>query len=261
MSDTDYEYRGLMAETWDLLRGDTSGWSDRGFYLEFIQKSENQPVLDVGCGTGRLLLDYLGEGIDIDGLDNSPEMLEICHQKSTALGLNPNLYEGWMETLDLPRKYRTIIVPSLTIQLLPDLSDIAQAMERFFAHLEPGGALIIPFMVFKSPDTPSSQSDWKMIAEKERPEDGALLRHWIRAFYDVPNKLQHTEDRYEILVDGEVVKSEDHQRSPAVRWYSQDEARALFEKAGFRDIRITKEASLESAALEDTVFNLVGRKR
>ena len=36
MSPSDYEYTGLMAEAWDLLRGDTSGWPDRFFYLELI---------------------------------------------------------------------------------------------------------------------------------------------------------------------------------------------------------------------------------
>ena len=33
-----YEYHGLMAEAWDLLRGDTSGWEDRPFYLELIRR-------------------------------------------------------------------------------------------------------------------------------------------------------------------------------------------------------------------------------
>jgi ubiquinone/menaquinone biosynthesis C-methylase UbiE len=39
-----------------------------------------QPVLDVGCGTGRLLLDYLAEGIDLDGQDVSSQILAICRQ-------------------------------------------------------------------------------------------------------------------------------------------------------------------------------------
>ena len=34
-----------------------------------------------------------------------------------------------------------------------------------------------------------------------RPADGALIRRWWRCWYDVPERLQHTEDRYEIIVD------------------------------------------------------------
>ncbi|MGC8799894.1 MAG: class I SAM-dependent methyltransferase [Chloroflexus sp.] len=84
----EYEYKGLMAEAWDVLRGDTSNWADRHFYLEIIQKY-GQPVLDVGCGTGRLLLDYAQQGVDIDGVDNSPEMLAICKCKADELSLKP----------------------------------------------------------------------------------------------------------------------------------------------------------------------------
>jgi ubiquinone/menaquinone biosynthesis C-methylase UbiE len=77
MSAEDYEYRGLISQAWDLLRGDTSNWGDRAFYRDIIRAS-GQPALDIGCGTGRLLLDYLADGIDIDGVDVSPEMLDIC---------------------------------------------------------------------------------------------------------------------------------------------------------------------------------------
>src|SRR6266496_5308279 len=106
MDQESYEYTGMMADAWDLLRGDTSTWSDRFFYRDLIGQY-GQPVLDVGCGTGRLLLDYLAQGIDIDGVDNSPEMLAICRHKANALGLAPTLYEHYLETLSLPRQYRT----------------------------------------------------------------------------------------------------------------------------------------------------------
>ncbi|HZG65094.1 MAG TPA: class I SAM-dependent methyltransferase, partial [Herpetosiphonaceae bacterium] len=110
MESSDYEYRGLMAQAWDLLRGDTSQWPDRFFYLDAIGRF-GLPVLDVGCGTGRLLLDYLAQGIDVDGVDNSPEMLALCRAKAATLALTPTLHEQTMETLALPRRYRTIIVP------------------------------------------------------------------------------------------------------------------------------------------------------
>src|SRR5579864_6487150 len=107
MSAEDYEYRGLIAQAWDLLRGDTSHWEDRPFYRDIIHAS-GQPALDIGCGTGRLLLDYLADGIDIDGVDCSPEMLEIFRQKAQKRGLHPTLFQQSMEALDLPRSYRTI---------------------------------------------------------------------------------------------------------------------------------------------------------
>ena len=81
----EYEYRGMMAAAWDLLRGDTSGWEDRPFYLAAIGAS-GEPALDVGCGTGRLLLDYRQQGIDIEGVDDSPEMLGICRDKLRGSG-------------------------------------------------------------------------------------------------------------------------------------------------------------------------------
>ena len=49
-----YDYNGIIAEYWDLLRGNTSKWSSRPYFLKLIQES-GQPALDVACGTGRLL--------------------------------------------------------------------------------------------------------------------------------------------------------------------------------------------------------------
>src|SRR5204863_514268 len=84
------------------------GWSDRHFYLEIVREF-GHPVLDVGCGTGRILLDFLQLGIDIDGVDNSPEMLAICRERAAKLVLAPVLHQQEMESLDLPRQYRTIL--------------------------------------------------------------------------------------------------------------------------------------------------------
>jgi ubiquinone/menaquinone biosynthesis C-methylase UbiE len=144
MSKPEYEYHGLMAQTWDLFRGDTSKWEDRNFYLEIIHET-GQPVLDVGCGTGRLLLDYLSNGVDIDGVDISPEMLNRCKQKAEALGLKPTLYESSMGTMSLPRHYRTIIVPSSSFQLVLDSMQAHKAMRNLFTHLLHGGTLVMPF--------------------------------------------------------------------------------------------------------------------
>jgi ubiquinone/menaquinone biosynthesis C-methylase UbiE len=135
----------MVAEFWDLFRGDTSTWKDRFFYLDVVKKYGG-PVLDVGCGTGRILLDFMQLGFDIVGIDNSPEMLARLHQKADKLNLHPTVYQQEMIELSLPRKYQTILVPSSTFQLLLDASMPPIAMNRFYEHLLPGGVLAMPFM-------------------------------------------------------------------------------------------------------------------
>jgi len=265
MSANDYEYRGMLASTWDLLRGDTSNWPDRAFYRKVIEWS-GQPVLDVGCGTGRLLLDYLADGIDVEGLDNSPEMLALCREKAEQLGLSPVLYQQPVEAMTLPRRYRTIIVPSSSFQLLVDPADAAAAIRRMHDHLEPGGTLVMPFMVLDEhedePIPPSAdglvRTNWKISAEAIRPEDGLLVRRWSRSTYDTSAKLEHTEDRYELLRDGEVIATEEHSRSPATRWYDQQEAVALYRTAGFDDIRVTRWFNEEPAVGDEGLFCVFG---
>ena len=262
----DYEYRGLMAAAWDLLRGDTSGWQDRPFYRELIEGS-GEPALDVGCGTGRLVLDYLRSGIDIDGVDNSPEMLAICREKAAAVGLAPNLYLQEMQTLDLPRRYQTIVVPSSSFQLVLDPADATAAMERFAAQLVPGGMLVMPFIALGGMGAPLEET-W--VAEAIRPEDGATIRRTAWARYDPVTQLEETRDRYEVLVGDRVVRSETHERNPATRGYTVEQATALFAAAGFDIDQVVSGFTLEpydparpGAHDPDAsrVFTVIGRRR
>jgi SAM-dependent methyltransferase len=257
LTEPNYEYHGLLASTWDLFRGDTSNWSDRFFFRELIERS-GAPVLDVGCGTGRLLLDYLAQGVDIDGVDNSPEMIDLCRQKAAASGLAPNLFVQEMERLDLPRRYRTILVPSSSFQLLVDREQARQALDRLAAHLEPGGTLALPFMVGWQEGQPLD-TGWTAWGERTR-EDGMGVRRWSRTQFDPVEQLEHTEERYEVLRDGEVVAKEHHQRSPGVRWYTQEEAVRLCEAAGLTEIRLLRAFTWEPAAETDTPFTLLATR-
>lgn len=261
MAEKDYTYKGMIAKTWDLFRGDTSNWPDRFLFKEIIEES-GQPALDVGCGTGRLLLDYLQQGIDIDGVDNSPEMLDICREKAARLGLQPSLYLQTMESLDLPRRYRTIIVPSSSFQLVLDQNDARMAMDRLFHHLQPGGTLVMPFMILwtEKGGTPLDPQDWYLLREKENPEDGTILRRWIRNRYDLDAQLEHTRDRYEVVRDGEVIHTEEYEHNPGTRWYTQEQAVNLYRAAGFTGITLLKEFTREPATPDDSLFTILGTR-
>lgn len=251
-----YEYYGMMAEFWDLFRGDTSTWDDRFFYLDVVKKY-GQPVLDVGCGTGRILLDFMQQGIDIDGVDNSPDMLAKLRAKAEKLKLNPSVYQQEMDKLDLPRKYQTILVPSSSFQLLLDEALPPVAIQSFYEHLLPGGVLAMPFMtLWKQGDPLESEFTREVV----RPQDGATIRRWTYTRFDPQTGLEHTIDRYEILRDGQTVASEEHHQSPATRSYTQAQSIVLYEEAGFKDIQVLKEFTFEPANPEDMTFSVLGFK-
>ena len=238
-------------------RDTTLRWDDSTFSLDIVQRY-GQPVLDVGCATGRIVLDYLAQGIDTDGVDNSPELLAICRDKAALLGLVPNLYEQWMEALDLPRTYRTILVPSSSFQLVTDAADARAAMHRFFAHLEPGGALIMPFSHDWQAGEPTDSGELSF--EKIRPQDGALVRSWVHFWVEPDQQLAHLEQRFEVELNGEVIAREEHRQSPELRWYSQAQALQLFSAAGFEEIQLFQGFTHELAAPADRVFCVLGVK-
>ena len=252
----EYEYKGLIAQAWDVLRGDTSNWPDRAFYLEIIRKY-GQPVLDVGCGTGRLLLDYLQQGIDIDGVDNSPDMLAECRQKAANLGVSPNLYEQYMEVLELPRKYQTILIPSSSLQLIVEPDTVDQALMRLYRHLLPGGVVSASFMKLRKDGDPL-EFEWEQSAVRE--QDGVKFRRVIKSRYDPNSRYEHTEDIYQMIVDEKVTAEERFRRSPATVSYDQTQVRDLFERAGFGDVHLYSQFTLEPVKEEDNVFTVLAQK-
>jgi ubiquinone/menaquinone biosynthesis C-methylase UbiE len=250
-----YEYYGLKASTWDLSRGDTSTWTDRLFYLDVVRRY-GEPVLDVGCGTGRILFDFAALGIDIEGIDDSPEMLEQCRSKAKSMRISIRVHQQKMEDLELSRRFATILVPSSSFQLLTDAQAAREAMRRFHAHLLPGGAIVTAFGFDWRPGEPL-QTDWKLKFEKQRPQDGATVRSAERIWYDPQQQLWHDEERFEVERNGVVVQSELHRRSPSGRWYTQQQVKELLRHAGFRKMQSFKGFSREPATESDRLFVIV----
>jgi SAM-dependent methyltransferase len=254
----DLEYTGLMARAWDPLRGDTSDWEDRALFLELIGEL-GQPVLDVGCGTGRLLLDYLALGIDIDGLEISSDMLDILRAKAASLGLDVTgrIYQGAMESHTLPRRYRVVLVPSSSYQLLTDPADAARAMRGFHDTLLPGGTLVMPWIDIPH-DHPGGADE--VFRDEATLPDGATVRRSYRAWYDAAAGLEHTDDRYELVRDGVVVATERKLRSPAARQYDRDTIVALHADVGLTDIRFLSEFTRHEARPDDRIVTTLARR-
>jgi SAM-dependent methyltransferase len=126
-----------LARFYDLEHTDLT--ADLVFYVHFARQAGG-PVLEMGCGTGRLLLPLVGAGIDVTGVDLSPAMLNIAGRK---LGDRVPLIEGDMRTVALPQRYALIIVSINTFMHLLTTDDQVTTLHNLARHLAPGGRLII----------------------------------------------------------------------------------------------------------------------
>ena len=246
------EYVGLIAEAWDALRGDTSDWDDRHFFLDLIRE-RGDPVLDVGCGTGRLLLDFLALGIDIDGVDNSAEMLALCRRKAGRMGLAAAVHLQSMNRLDLPRRYRTILVPSSSFQLVLERDDAGRALGAFHRHLMPGGTLAMPIIVL----TEAYDRAWTAEAALE---DGSTVRRTAREVFDPARRNESTDDLYEIFRDGQLVRSDRHVRDRATLAWTPQELRDALVAHGFGDLEFLSGFTRRPHEPADEVFTVLARR-
>ena len=152
MSRVSLAYTGIVAETYDLLvTNDAIGDAE---YFRAVIRDRGEPALEIGCGTGRLLLDYVADGLDVEGVDPSPDMLRICRRKMEQRGLTVTVHMQAMQSLDLARRFQTLFVPAGSFMLLTDRGDAEHALARFYAHLGPRGTGSHPARAAARPRSP-----------------------------------------------------------------------------------------------------------
>ena len=112
----------LNAKLYDFVVSDWEGEVD--FYRELMAQSSlvrNHGALEIACGTGRITLRLAKDGINITGIDLSPEMLEVARQKSVGMS-NINWVLGDMRTFEIGKQFGCVIVPghSFLFMITPD---------------------------------------------------------------------------------------------------------------------------------------------
>ncbi len=223
-------YRGLVARMYDVWFPPGAAFRDEPFFRKRIEKNGGS-ALEIGSGTGRLLLPYLQAGLSVEGLESSPEMNAICRAKAEAAGLRPILHEQRMESFTIDKRFETIYVPLATIQLLPRREQAFDALRRFHAHLAPGGELVVTAVV---PWTQlEARGEWQLRRVAEL--DGQTVVFSEAIVSDRMDQSQVWYLRYDVLEGSQVVRSEMH--TTRARWYYRDELALMLERCGFHDVR------------------------
>jgi SAM-dependent methyltransferase len=216
-------YQKLCTEFYDLDKPEPPKHA-LDFYRARI-RAAGQPVLEAMCGSGRFLVPLASEGVDIDGVDASPHMLDACRRKASARGLTPRLELQFLQELSLPRRYRLVLVPAGSFGLIIEPEDAERALARIHEHMLPGAELVVevltPRALALAPGAPT-------VRRVTRP-DGAVI---------VLTQDEPGTNRYELVVDRRVVETE-IELFP-IRVYEPAEFEAALLRAGFANVRMQR---------------------
>jgi len=186
---------------------------DRANATSFVEMAQTAggPVLEVGCGIGRVLIPIARAGEEITGLDLSPSMLAVCRhnlaQESTETQARVRLVEGDMRDFDLTQQFALITLPFRPFQHLETAEDQIACLNTIHRHLAPGGRVVLDLF---NPSIPHLAAPERLEEFGDEPEftipDGRrVLRRARITGRDYFSQVQDTELNYYVIQpDGRV---------------------------------------------------------
>lgn len=219
------DYQSLEAELhdafWDSEDSPELEW------LDALLSQNPGPALEVGSGSGRLLLPLLAKGHELEGLEPSSAMLDLCRDKAADMNLSPVLHAGTMAELDTPTRYQSILIPAFTLQLSADPGADLDTLRK---HLLPNGLLYLTtFIPFAEIDGELPENEWYPDHELEL-EDGRLATLLSRHEIDRENQLLHREHHYKLSGGN---GDREHHSKQSVRWFTAFQLHKLLTDHGF----------------------------
>ena len=200
-------------------------------------KDAGGPVLEIGCGTGRVLIPTARAGIEIVGLDASPHMLAVCRdrlrQESAVVQSKVRLVQSDMRAFDLGRAFSLITLPFRPFQHLITVEDQRSCLESIRRHLAEDGRLVLD-LFNPSLDALVKRHDGEEFGEEPEfsmPDGRRVVRRHKIVDHDRFNQVNHVELVYYVTYpDG---RAERLVHSFAMRYLFRFEAEHLLARCGF----------------------------
>jgi SAM-dependent methyltransferase len=243
-----WDYSGLAAQTYDLWFGSEPFWDQKFFFDRIVQNGGG--ALELACGTGRLLVPFLRDGLNVEGVDASREMLDICRHKAAAVGVSPVLHQQLIQEFAIPRCFSTIYIPAQSFQIIVDRSEATHGLVRAREHLEPGGELIVTLGQTWNEIGADGEERLTRVATRG---DGSVARVYSSTRTIAAECIQELRVRFEIVLN-DVVTDSLRWPTARLRWYEPDDFTSMLRTAGFQSVQLQIGYDGPSGTEKDLIF-------
>ena len=250
---------GLLARWWAEVNEPEA---DEVAYYRAAVERNGEPALDLGCGTGRLLVPLLVAGLDVDGTDVSEDMLDRARTAGEAAGVDMagRLTAQSFAGLDRPRRYRTIVCCD-SFGIGGSRAADRVALRRVHGHLEPGGTFVFSIDLPLPDETYAGPfpEPWPEDKPRARLADGDELELLRRtAAWDPVERIETMEIRARLWHDGTLVAEE--QGALAFTSYTVEELRSMLAEAGFDEVAVEGRYTGRAPAPDESTVVVVARR-
>jgi len=220
------------ADVYDLVYREIK--SDIPFYME-CARQKGSPILEIACGTGRVLIPLVEAGYEVWGIDSSPAMLTKAQQKMSNLSENVrnrvHLVRADMRDFHLDMQFSLVLIPFRSFLLLLTVQDQIQTLTNLRRHLKNDGFLIIDIFVplyhYLAQDRRQASS--KIVS----PENGHTIFRTDVIEYDHTNQLMDVDSIFDEYDDrGNLVRN--LHRSLKMRYIFRYEMEHLLKLSGLK---------------------------
>jgi SAM-dependent methyltransferase len=175
-----YEDQAFVAEFYDAEYSDIPR-KDIEFFVDYSRKAEGK-ILELGCGTGRVLIPTAQAGCEITGLDLSPYMLAKCREKLANQNIDVQsrvrLIQGDMTNFTTDEQYALVTIPFRPFQHLIQASEQKDCLDCVHRHLVSKGKLLFDVFHTYLPRLIDTRYLMEMNVEPPRklPDDRVIRR-------------------------------------------------------------------------------------
>ena len=224
-----------LAVYYDYDIGAGHSGEDKKFYLKLAKKTGG-PILELGCGTGRITIPLLKAGYQVTGIDFSKEMLERLKSKASELNLPSKrlkLYRTSMANFALKQKFPLIIIPFCSFQYLLAKKEQDSCLSRIYKQLSSKGIFALELFIQKY-DFLTEKEGKRWVYEKYLPGQGIKIkRTTILKRKDFNNQINYFQKEYKVLdKTGKCI--DEFGLKDSVRYVFRSEMENLLEKHGFK---------------------------
>jgi SAM-dependent methyltransferase len=211
--------------------------NDVCFYTDLAVRTGG-PVLELGCGTGRILIPTARAGIDVVGLDSSESMLAVCRDRLSTedpfTASRVSLILADMRDFTLKSRFPLITVPFRAFQHLLTVSDQLSCLQLLRKHITPDGTFILDLF------NPSMEYILDGSRSEEygdeppfiMPDGRKVTRRLRNPSVDLARQVLQCQIIYYVENPDGTTRRQVHEFS--LRYIFRFEAEHLLERAGFR---------------------------